>query len=423
MDAGSQAEAFTAIRAGRTITHINDEDISDLTIIGIKSLISKTQDSTTFTFASDDATDEPSAPFPDGSPDRPTAIAVKFRSSTTDVLLSQQREQTAEWVSPSSNPGLGVQTPLDSARKALKFTSEEPIEEQNDAGHNVALGDDSTYPGHIGSDKFYCGQTAAECSLPGSDGPGSDGHCGPNAGPQCKSCLRFQSKFALDAVDSAQGWLHNDMSKEEATQLVAGKPNGTFFVRPRAKGGFALTVVYQARATFHHLKCPAEGNASVGKAELPVSGLSNAVAHLRAAQNYWPAPLKGHIPNSLATENVIVGAQKLALFRLINKHDGDNILDHAELEDALRNQGFLDFVAEIGVDLKQTTDMADSARRVFKCLDKNDSGDDTMNEFMQGLEKLARGLISVQASTSSTYGQVSKPHTPSLPFFEMSIAI
>ena len=99
-------------------------------------------------------------------------------------------------------------------------------------------------------------------------------------------------------VDAAQGWLHSNMSKDEATQLVAGKPDGTFFVRTRAKGGFALTVVYQARATHHSLKCPAEGNAIVGKAELPVSGLSNAVAHLRAAQSYWPVPLKECIPSS-----------------------------------------------------------------------------------------------------------------------------
>ena len=37
----------------------------------------------------------------------------------------------------------------------------------------------------------------------------------------------------------------------------------------------------------------------------------------------------------------------------------------------------------------------DSARRLFECLDKNVSGDVTMNEFMQGLQKLAQGKIEV----------------------------
>ena len=111
---------------------------------------------------------------------------------------------------------------------------------------------------------------------------------------------------------------------------------------------------------------------------------------------------------SVYSNNLIVGSQKLALFRVINKQGDDNILTQSELEDALGNQEFLDFVAELHIDLKQTKDTADSARRVFACLDKNDSGDITMNEFLQGLEKLGRGVISVQASKESLAASAAK---------------
>ena len=51
----------------------------------------------------------------------------------------------------------------------------------NDQGHKIKLGTER-------KDKYYCGQDVGESNL-----PGSDGHCGPNNGPQCQSCLRFQS--------------------------------------------------------------------------------------------------------------------------------------------------------------------------------------------------------------------------------------
>ena len=109
------------------------------------------------------------------------------------------------------------------------------------------------------------------------------------------------------AVDAAQEWMHEKMSSEEAKALMAGKPEGTFCVRRRDDPtSFALTVVYNSRATHHSLKCPVDGKASVGKSELPVSGLSDAVAHLRAKQTYWPVPLKEHIPGSAGLKNAVV---------------------------------------------------------------------------------------------------------------------
>mmetsp|Transcript_60060 Transcript_60060/g.113218 ORF Transcript_60060/g.113218 Transcript_60060/m.113218 type:complete len:225 (-) Transcript_60060:117-791(-) len=37
---------------------------------------------------------------------------------------------------------------------------------------------------------FYCGRQLGEAAV-----PGSDGYCGPNNGPQCASCMRWQSTY------------------------------------------------------------------------------------------------------------------------------------------------------------------------------------------------------------------------------------
>jgi len=66
----------------------------------------------------------------------------------------------------------------------------------NDEGNAVARGNDTDYPGYKGSDKYYCGQKRAIV--------GSDGRCGPSAGPQCASCLRFQKKTRVNAAEEAR---------------------------------------------------------------------------------------------------------------------------------------------------------------------------------------------------------------------------
>lgn len=53
----------------------------------------------------------------------------------------------------------------------------------NDEGAEVAL---STSVGY--TNLFYCSRTLGEAAL-----PGSDGQCGPDGGPQCESCKRFQA--------------------------------------------------------------------------------------------------------------------------------------------------------------------------------------------------------------------------------------
>jgi len=53
----------------------------------------------------------------------------------------------------------------------------------NDDGARVELGNGE------GSNKFYCGRDLGTEAI-----PGSDGRCGPNNGPQCASCQRFQNQ-------------------------------------------------------------------------------------------------------------------------------------------------------------------------------------------------------------------------------------
>ncbi|CAK0882604.1 unnamed protein product [Prorocentrum cordatum] len=57
----------------------------------------------------------------------------------------------------------------------------------NDEGVNVYLGS-FWGPGYDGSSTYYCGRHLGIAAI-----PGSDGQCGPRAGPQCPSCTRLQT--------------------------------------------------------------------------------------------------------------------------------------------------------------------------------------------------------------------------------------
>jgi len=56
--------------------------------------------------------------------------------------------------------------------------------EKNDEGFQVKLGSGG------GSLNYYCGRWIGKQNL-----PDSDGYCGKNSGPQCNSCLRYQDKL------------------------------------------------------------------------------------------------------------------------------------------------------------------------------------------------------------------------------------
>ena len=66
----------------------------------------------------------------------------------------------------------------------------------NDAGVPMELGNSGDYPGYDGSRTFYCGRKLGSSVI-----PGSDGQCGPSAGPQCLDCKRAQQRMAASIPD------------------------------------------------------------------------------------------------------------------------------------------------------------------------------------------------------------------------------
>jgi len=57
----------------------------------------------------------------------------------------------------------------------------------NDEGAPMRFGTDAMYSGRDCRRVYYCGRYLGRAQI-----PGSDGHCGPNNGPQCASCRRYQ---------------------------------------------------------------------------------------------------------------------------------------------------------------------------------------------------------------------------------------
>jgi len=73
---------------------------------------------------------------------------------------------------------------------AVQSTTAAQSTPTNDEGAALALGDGAH--GSDGSAKYYCGRNLGRHAI-----PGSDGRCGPNNGPQCQSCERFQAGLAV----------------------------------------------------------------------------------------------------------------------------------------------------------------------------------------------------------------------------------
>jgi len=65
-----------------------------------------------------------------------------------------------------------------------------PKEDVNDEGAHVAFGNGP------GASKYYCGRRLGKEAI-----PGSNGSCGPNNGPQCASCRRFQNAKEKEDVN------------------------------------------------------------------------------------------------------------------------------------------------------------------------------------------------------------------------------
>ena len=61
----------------------------------------------------------------------------------------------------------------------------------NRAGVAMRLGNTS-FPGFDGSRTYYCGRRLGRAAI-----PGSDGQCGPTAGPQCEDCRAAQEALPV----------------------------------------------------------------------------------------------------------------------------------------------------------------------------------------------------------------------------------
>merc|ERR1719401_2509134 len=78
----------------------------------------------------------------------------------------------------------------------------------NDQGVWCLLG------GGGGASTFYCGRRMPECRV-----PGCDGHCGNFNGPQCNSCKRFQESYLVKNDEGAS----LKLSKERKGHYYCGQ--------------------------------------------------------------------------------------------------------------------------------------------------------------------------------------------------------
>jgi hypothetical protein len=89
----------------------------------------------------------------------------------------------------------------------------------NDEGAPVSL---STQIGD-----YYCGRELGCIAI-----PGSDGRCGPNDGPQCQSCVRFQVAVSgIGPINAVSPMFYpgvNDIPCGIHPQIIGGHPRGAF---------------------------------------------------------------------------------------------------------------------------------------------------------------------------------------------------
>ena len=102
-------------------------------------------------------------------------------------------------------------------------------------------------------------------------------------------------------------WLHPNISKADADDILAGCADGTFLIRRRAKADeFVLSVVYMGKAT-HHLVAPdAAGIMAVNKQAFGDQKAIHALVDaLRLPRADWPVPLGAFVPNLQASKEDI----------------------------------------------------------------------------------------------------------------------
>ena len=152
-----------------------------------------------------------------------------------------------------------------------------------------------------------------------------------------------------------------------------------------------------SQATLERPKSPAKRPPTRTRANKTSSLATENLKTLTAAPaaEVHPATMPGL---ATATNLAIADTSILSFSRVFNKDSDDSVLDTSEMQQAMSNLEFLAYIRERGIDLKMTNDLEDSAKRVFECLDTNNSGGLTTNEFLQGLENIDKGKLEIRAA-------------------------
>eukprot|EP00043_Microstomoeca_roanoka_P017418 m.181591 g.181591 ORF g.181591 m.181591 type:complete len:157 (+) comp16629_c1_seq2:254-724(+) len=96
-------------------------------------------------------------------------------------------------------------------------------------------------------------------------------------------------------------YLHGEITKDEATALLAGRSDGTFLIRKRSSPDeFVLSVNFQGQDTHHLLSKNADGYFTINKKAYDLNALTvhEVVEALKGPVKHWPVLLKEFIPAS-----------------------------------------------------------------------------------------------------------------------------
>ncbi|EGD74317.1 hypothetical protein PTSG_06327 [Salpingoeca rosetta] len=96
-------------------------------------------------------------------------------------------------------------------------------------------------------------------------------------------------------MSASAAWLHGPISKEQAEELLKGRPDGTFLVRARAGAAdHILSVNYMGTPTHHLMSTNDSGNVIVNQKDYGTGAksLEEFVSHFRGKVKGWPVPLQ-----------------------------------------------------------------------------------------------------------------------------------
>lgn len=117
----------------------------------------------------------------------------------------------------------------------------------------------------------------------------------------------------------APAWFHGVMPKQEAINLITGKPDGTFLVRQRPDNhtAFAMEQMFLGRITHHHITREPNGTFVINSISIgDAVSISEMIDQLQVPQKKWPARIKGFVPRK-GVSSAVVAAQLDKTARLL----------------------------------------------------------------------------------------------------------